>query len=542
MKQTKKIYLKLNKLFLAFCLIVISLMAGFSGFFQINFSSSLHMVQAIAEEGETANSESQNNQNPAQVENDNTESVEGVQALNQSNNESTPSGIDVSNLQTFASCNFTDANGMDAVIDCLRSILTFIAIISIIIGFFRIVFVAIGAFIPGVSASQNPLIQFKERLLDFLIGIPFMGASILLLFLLNPAATNIGFLNLSGLDAFIPQSPENSNNARTGSITGSDNSSSNFNNNSNNSSNSSDSSNSNGQMQTLNNSSLASGLTTSCFASTNNTNQYNCTFQLQDNYVFPSSGTFQAGISTNTGGTNPVSPVNCNYNNTLVCNNIPAGNNSSLEGNNVLLRLGTGRSYTPMSSLTSNSTGSYTTPNQNNSTDGGGSNNEGTSSSTSGSTSGVGNIFNPDIDSGSTGTVFGPWPNLSHIQTREFFVADNLFTLKDLNGRDIPNPSGTGSYYCQSLTFNYAMFNANIPGLYILDDNNQISTRNARITVCDNPDLPNYYGHFQPLVERDGQAFQIAPLTHIEKDRFQIGQIDQSIYNLEPDILIDDIN
>jgi hypothetical protein len=88
--------------------------------------------------------------------------------------------------------------------------LIFIAIISIIVGFFRIVFVAIGAFIPGYSSSVDPLVAFRERLLDFLIGIPFMGASILLLYLLNPATVNINFLDLAGVSKFTPSSSSSS--------------------------------------------------------------------------------------------------------------------------------------------------------------------------------------------------------------------------------------------------------------------------------------------------------------------------------------------
>lgn len=487
MEPKKNLKHNLQKLLLAFCLFNLAFSFVFSGVFQISFSN-IYNIQVSAEENDADNNNAgENNTGGDQTESDT--------PSNPPTAENT-AGFNIQNLQTFANCNFSEVTnsssnqGMQAVIECLRSVLNFIIIISIITGFFRIVFVAFQAFTPGATDSANPLVEFKSRLLDFLIGIPFMGASVLLLFILNPAATNVNFLDLQGLSRIIPQAPTVSRVDQTSQgSTGGDNTGNNI-----------DISDANLNRPDRPNttvsdrSSIINGLSrASC--SRNSNGMYDCSFTVQQGYELPSSG-FEAGISINT-NTKPANSVSCNNTpNGLECNGIDTGNQTGRRS--VLL---TFANNTYIKGEVDIPTPSSTNP----------------------------DIINPfSTDNTIEAITFASGPPEEIFGCVEW---SDFFHLERVCLRHEP-------YTCQNLTFTYRIYDPENPDAFL-----STSPNTARIRVCDNPALENHWENFRPLVERDGEGFKIATYRRIPTSTFNIDP-DSSIVETGIDIsnLFPDLN
>jgi hypothetical protein len=115
-------------------------------------------------------------------------------------------------LQGFTSCDFRtvsaeNGEGAALITGCLRDILIFVTVVSIFIGAFQVAIAALNSFTPG--SGSEPYKVLKERLINMLIGLPLMGGAITILWLINPASTNLNFLDLGGI------SPPASNNSGT---------------------------------------------------------------------------------------------------------------------------------------------------------------------------------------------------------------------------------------------------------------------------------------------------------------------------------------
>jgi hypothetical protein len=215
---------KLKFCFSILTILFVLLIAGLNNVSNFTILRSSFNIQVLANQTTT---QTPATTQPAQTQQPQTTTTNPTTAPSSSTTTTAPTGTSTQgfgqNLMTFADCDFTSttSTGMDMVIDCLRSVLIFVAVIAIIAGFLQIVFISIGAFSPG--SGVNPYAELKDRLLGFLIGIPFMGASITLLFLLNPATTNLNFLDFAGLNQLIPSVPDMSaENPSGGNLTGED--------------------------------------------------------------------------------------------------------------------------------------------------------------------------------------------------------------------------------------------------------------------------------------------------------------------------------
>jgi hypothetical protein len=96
----------------------------------------------------------------------------------------------------FKECtfNFKDATGGDNILKkCVQSVVRFVLVVGLFTLVFRIAYAAIMN-INGGTANSSKLI--KDAITDIFIGLLLVGAPGLIIYTINPAALNLGFLNL----------------------------------------------------------------------------------------------------------------------------------------------------------------------------------------------------------------------------------------------------------------------------------------------------------------------------------------------------------
>ncbi len=132
------------------------------------------------------------------------------------------------NLAGFNNCNFSSTrindtlgngnknNGQQLLIACIRDILIFVTIIAIFYGAFQVAVAALGAYAPG--SGSDPQKVLREKLQNIIVGLPLLGASITILFLINPAATNLSFLDFNSVEGISSLSGNNNRNLNSGNI------------------------------------------------------------------------------------------------------------------------------------------------------------------------------------------------------------------------------------------------------------------------------------------------------------------------------------
>jgi len=127
----------------------------------------------------------------------------------------------------FAGCDFSEdklqavqgdsSAGTGLIVNCIRDIIIFVIIISIFIGSIQIVIVGFKSYFPG--SSFTPEKEYRKKLVDMFVGLPLMGASIGILLLINPAATNLDFLDFEVINEVL-RAGENNNSSGGGSGSG----------------------------------------------------------------------------------------------------------------------------------------------------------------------------------------------------------------------------------------------------------------------------------------------------------------------------------